>query len=85
MTTQLWFPASGYLLVKYVRASRYAGTCRSHIGVKPLFMVPRSRSQMSLGFVSPPNDQNADVRFPAGCKVKTSLDAEANSTVRYIL
>ena len=27
-------------------------------------MVPRSRSQMLLTFVSPPKDQGADVRFP---------------------
>ena len=31
--------------------------------VRPLFMVPRSRSQMFLTFVSPPKDQDADVRF----------------------
>ena len=32
--------------------------------LRPLFMVPRSRSQMFLTFVSPPKDQDADVAFP---------------------
>ena len=32
--------------------------------LRPLFMVPRSRSQMFLSFVLPPKDQDADVRFP---------------------
>ena len=32
--------------------------------LRPLFMVPQSRSQMFLTFVSPPKDQDADVRFP---------------------
>ena len=32
--------------------------------LRPLFMVPRSRPKMFLTLVSPPKDQDADVRFP---------------------
>ena len=50
-------------------------------------MVPRSRSQTFLTFLSPSKDEDADVRFPNsvyGNNVKTSLDAEANSNVQCI-
>ena len=49
--------------------------------LRPLFVVPRSRSQMFLTVVSPPKDQDTDVRFPNSVMVKTSLDTEANGNV----
>ena len=53
--------------------------------LRPLFMAPRSRSQMFLTFASPPKDQDTDVRFP-NCVYgnNESRDAEDNSNIQYI-
>ena len=57
--------------------------CQVIVSGTPLFLVPRSRSQMFPTFVSLPKDQDADVRFSNSVLVITSLDAEAISNVQY--
>ena len=49
-------------------------------------MVSRSRSQMFLTFVSPPEDQDTKVTFPNSVygKNESTVDAGANSNVQYI-